>query len=268
MPAGVTAGMRPEVLLTFDIDWSPDWMIDEVSAMLVEGRVKSTWFVTHASPAIDRLRKRDDLYELGIHPNCLPGSSHGSNEREVMQYVKAIVPEAVSMRSHNLYQTSAFLFMAARDFGMRLESNAFLPGAPGIVTSDLRSDDIAIRRAPIFWADDLAMRDPQNTWREATTFSYAPGLKVFDFHPLHVVANANDYSRYESMKRQRSIPDWTLDFVKPYRSQGHGSAAVLKNLIAMLSGQPTLFMKELLDAEPVAAHGEISQASRQTGEVR
>jgi len=233
-------------------------MIDEVSAILMKAGVKSTWFVTHASPSIDRLRKHSDLFELGIHPNCLPGSSHGANEKEVLRHVKAIVPDAVSMRSHGLYQTSAFLILAARDFGIRLESNVVLPGAPGIVTSDFRFDDIVIRRVPYFWVDDLAMHDPQNTWREAREVTYAPGLKVFSFHPFHVVMNASSYEPYERLKRERPLHEWTPDFIESHRSRGAGAGAVLATLAATLSGQPTLFLKDLLNIEIVAAGRTIS----------
>ena len=245
--------MQQEVLLTIDVDWSPDWMIEEVAAIFVAAGVKSTWFVTHACPALDRLRRRSDLFELGIHPNCLPGSTHGRGETAVLTHMKAIVPEAVSMRSHGLYQTSAFLILAARAFGIRLESNILMPGAPGIVPSDLRIDDIVMRRVPFFWADDLAMRDPQNTWRETDDVAYPPGLKVFAFHPFHVVMNANSYAHYESLKRERPLPQWTPDFVAPYRSAGIGAGAVLEALVDRLAGRPTLFLKDLLDAEAAAA---------------
>lgn len=43
-------------VLTFDLDWAPDWIIEEVVSILIDNCVKSTWFVTHASPAIDKLR--------------------------------------------------------------------------------------------------------------------------------------------------------------------------------------------------------------------
>ena len=167
--------------------------------------------------------------------------------------MKTIVPEAVSMRSHGLYQTSAFLILAARVFGIRLESNVLLPGAPGIVASDLRIDNVIMRRVPFFWEDDVAMRDPQNTWREAEGVAYPPGLKVFAFHPLLVVMNGNNYRRYAQLKEQRQIPEWTPDFVEPHRSQGPGVGAVLKNLITALSDQPSLFLKDLLSVEAVTA---------------
>jgi len=254
--------MQQDVLITFDVDWCPDWMIDQVSELLIRGGVKSAWFVTHASPSIDKLRKRNDLFELGIHPNCQPGSSHGSNEKEALQCVKAIVPEAVSMRSHGLYQTTAFLMLVAGAFGRRLESNVLLPGAPGIVTSELRIDDVVLRRVPFFWEDDLAIRDPQNTRREAKGLPSEPGLKVFAFHPLLVVLNGNNCRRYKQPRQARRLPEWTKEFVEPYRSHGVGAGTVLKNLIAALSDQRTLFLKDLLSVEATAAEFVVDESSR------
>ena len=46
----------------------PDFMIDAVADALRASSVKSTWFVTHPSAAIERLSRRHDLFELGIHP--------------------------------------------------------------------------------------------------------------------------------------------------------------------------------------------------------
>ena len=96
-------------ILTFDIDWAPDWMIEQIAQVLIEKSVKSTWFVTHQSKAIEKLRQYDDLFELGIHPNLLNGSTHGKTEDDVLTHLKQIVPEAVSMRTHGLYQTTNFL---------------------------------------------------------------------------------------------------------------------------------------------------------------
>ena len=44
---------------------------------MIDHDVRATFFVTHESPALQRLKDRPDLFELGIHPNFLPGSTHG-----------------------------------------------------------------------------------------------------------------------------------------------------------------------------------------------
>ncbi|SVD69909.1 uncharacterized protein METZ01_LOCUS422763, partial [marine metagenome] len=53
--------MKDNFVITIDIDWAPGWMIDFVTAILIENGVKATWFVTHASPAIESIRERPDI---------------------------------------------------------------------------------------------------------------------------------------------------------------------------------------------------------------
>jgi peptidoglycan/xylan/chitin deacetylase (PgdA/CDA1 family) len=65
------------VCVTLDVDWASDAMIDQTARILLEHEVPATWFITHASAAVDRLRDHPELFELGIHPNFLPGSTHG-----------------------------------------------------------------------------------------------------------------------------------------------------------------------------------------------
>src|SRR5260370_36233031 len=74
------------LVLTLDIDWAPDFVIDHVAQRLIEHQVCATWFVTHASPAVDRLRRRPDLFELGIHPNFFPGSTQSQEPRQDLKF--------------------------------------------------------------------------------------------------------------------------------------------------------------------------------------
>ena len=50
-----------EIALTLDVDWAPDFMIDFAAEILVEHGVRATWFVTHDSPALTRLRAQPIL---------------------------------------------------------------------------------------------------------------------------------------------------------------------------------------------------------------
>src|SRR5207244_3974947 len=80
-----------------------------VAEQLMASQVRATWFVTHMSPAISRLRRNPELFELGIHPNFLPGSTHGDTPDAVLRHCRALVPDAVSMRTHCLVQSTLLL---------------------------------------------------------------------------------------------------------------------------------------------------------------
>ena len=43
--------MRGKIYLTFDIDWASDEIIKEITEVLINNEIKSTWFVTHKSSA-------------------------------------------------------------------------------------------------------------------------------------------------------------------------------------------------------------------------
>src|SRR4028119_935918 len=102
--AATSNDAQPRVAITLDVDWAPDFVIDSVAETLRRARVKCTWFVTHPSPAVDRLRRHPELFELGVHPNFLPGSTQGATAADVLNYCRRLVPDARSMRTHSLVQ--------------------------------------------------------------------------------------------------------------------------------------------------------------------
>ena len=61
--------MLNDFLITVDIDWAPDIAIAATAKYLIENEVKATWFITHASPEVERLKEYPQLFELGVHPN-------------------------------------------------------------------------------------------------------------------------------------------------------------------------------------------------------
>lgn len=228
--------------LTLDIDWSPDWMIEDVMATLERHKVRSTWFVTHDSPAIAALRGHP-LVERGIHPNFLDGSSHGRSEAEVFGFVRGIVPEAVSMRTHGLFQSTGLLLRAAGQHGIRLDSSLFVPPDADGGPHDILVDDIVLRRVPYCWADDMTIRHPQPNW-SSVPGNGAGTIRVFDFHPFHLMLNTVDYKLYEKLKGLRPLREWDRAFVASHRSQGGGPATFFSMLVETMS--PGGFLRELL----------------------
>ncbi len=56
------------IFLTFDIDWACDGVLADTIDMVEQADICATWFVTHDTPLLNRLRK-NPKFELGIHPN-------------------------------------------------------------------------------------------------------------------------------------------------------------------------------------------------------
>jgi hypothetical protein len=224
-----------QVAITLDIDWAPDWMIDAAAAPLVEHRVKATWFVTHASAAVDRLRLHPELFELGLHPNCLPGSTHGATEDEALRHVRALAPEAVSMRTHGLYQTTAFLLKAARDYGVKVDASLLLPGVawPGVVR--LRYWGAELLRVPYCWEDGCELSAERPDWTLANPALCGEGRTVLAFHPWHIALNTPSYECYRQLRE--AAGNGLAQAELAARSwQGNGAGTFFQDLARALRG--------------------------------
>ena len=239
--------MGNNFIITLDIDWAPDWMIEYVANILIEKGVKATWFITHASPAIEVIQQRSDIFESGIHPNCMPGSTHGSNEDEVLRHVKKLVPDAISMRTHGLYQSTRFLAKAAVDHGISVDVSLFLPKTSNLVEHRLNWQDARLWRIPYFWEDDIEMFEDDPIWAMSDPRLQVPGLKVFDFHPTYLCLNTDTFNVYEKLKKEKPLPTWDLDFVRPHIGDGPGPKTMFLELVDHLaSSTGGRWIKELI----------------------
>ncbi len=225
--------------MTFDIDWAPDFIIDEIATILIVNKVKTTWFVTHNSFALDRLRQYPELFELGIHPNFYPSSTHGKTEDEVMNHIFKIIPDAISMRTHGLYQNSNFLMKAVRDFGIKVDVSLLLPYTPNITPHYLQFGNSTnpLLRIPFFWEDDVELFSQNPSWDiNDKKFNYQ-GIKIFDFHPIHIALNSCNYNSYEALKSKISISKSTPSDIDQFKNSGDGVATLFFQLVQKLAGK-------------------------------
>jgi hypothetical protein len=228
-----------ELLVTLDTDWAPDVVIDEVAQCLIARQVRATWFITHASPAINRLRRHPELFELGIHPNFAPTSTQGQTPEAVLRYCLSIAPEAVSMRTHALMQSTALLECVITTTQILTDVSLFLPHTPGLQPVEYHWAGRTLTRIPYYWEDDFEIERHSPSWHLEALLAEGEGLRVFDFHPIHVFLNSTTMASYEALKaRTGRLSDAT-------RSQ-------MDELVCTGAGTRTLFLEVI---EHLAASG-------------
>jgi hypothetical protein len=149
--------MINDYMVTLDIDWAPEYAIDYVAELLAEHDVRATWFVTHSSPAITRLSQQPELFELGIHPNFLPNSTHGKTHEEVLSHCVAMVPGARSMRTHGLYQSTPLLEQVLSRTPITADVSLFMPHARALSPVEYRWHGRELLRIPYYWDDCYEM---------------------------------------------------------------------------------------------------------------
>ena len=220
-----------EIVITLDVDWAPDFVIEFVANLLIERKIRSTWFITHDSHAIRSLSDYPDLFELGIHPNFMPGSTHGSTPEEVMETLLQIVPRAESVRTHGLFQSSSLMKMIAEKFGLKNDVSIYLREVQHIVPFEAYYDDNVLLRIPYYWTEDGEMYKPKPSFSLNPKKMHQPGLKIFGFHPIHVYLNSRDMCGYTTLKQSCDIRTCSEKEVKPCINIGTGTGTFFKELM-------------------------------------
>jgi len=184
--------------LTFDIDWASDDVLDYSIDMVEKAGIKATWFVTHDTPLLEKLRKNNN-FELGIHPNfnfLFNGDAcKGATSKKIIQRLLKIVPEAKSIRSHSLTQSS-FILHTFKDLGLTHHCNTLIPYESGLSLKPWNLWN-GMFECPHFWEDDVSCESYN---MDSIDFNKYEGLKIYDFHPIHVFLNTKKMDNYEAAR--------------------------------------------------------------------
>ena len=213
-----------KIFITFDLDWCSDQILLDLLKLIQNSDIEATFFVTHNTPILDKLR-RNKNYELGIHPNFnfLVEGDHryGKTYEEVVDFYLNIVPEAISVRSHSLFDNSR-LSKIFYDKGLKHVSNFLIPSSSNIRLKPWKSIfDLSV--IPFHWEDDVHCLS--NLDWGIDNFIHKSGLNVFNFHPTHIFLNTysinefqkarNDLYKHDKLGKWRNTKYYgTRDFLK------------------------------------------------------
>ena len=174
--------------------------------MVLKSGSSATWFATHETPMLDRLRA-NPKFELGIHPNfnfLLEGDDrNGRNAEEVIDRMLEIIPEAVCVRSHSMMQSSILLNLFYEK-GLKYDCNHFIPYKEKINLKPYRCWNNLIK-VMYSWEDDIECMFGNSF--AFNHFEFKSELNVFDFHPIHLFLNTKDLSLYESTRPIHHSPN-------------------------------------------------------------
>lgn len=205
--------------LSFDADWAPEFILDDLFELLRGAQVPFTLFCTHDSPAVHRLGSLKGA-ELAIHPNL----HQADDEFQTLSHLKGLFPCATGVRNHKLYYHSGLLEMY-HQLDLVYLSNDLLFGE-----SNLRPyyDWAGILRLPIYFEDDVYCLVSSGGFEPSEFHWDYNGLKVFNFHPVHVYLNTHDFDDYLGMKEHIRVREQ----VRAARWEGRGCRTFLLELLA------------------------------------
>lgn len=208
----------PVIALSFDVDWAPDHILEDLYDLLLEVRRPVTFFMTHDSPANRKLLTLPGA-EAAIHPNFF----RVKKESEVLLELKTLFPQAVGARNHVLYYHSSILPLLHKA-GIQYFSNDLLFLRKGL---EPFYDWTGMVRLPFYWEDDVHCLYYGNDFALRTLALRQPGLKIFNFHPVHLYLNTKDFAAYGKIKSVLNHPEKA----KNVRSSGKGIRTLFTELI-------------------------------------
>ena len=216
--------------ITFDIDWAPDFAILYCLDLLDKAGVGTTFFATHQTDINSEIEMRG--HTLGIHPNFLPGSSHGTEVASIVENCLTFAPNARSVRTHSLFQSSPTLYEMFGKFPqLKLDVSLLMHRSPHAHKCTWAYEGVSFERLLYNWEDDQEFYAPNFACENNIFFG---DLTVCDFHPIHIFLNSSNGSEYSALKERTKVKPMSLlskDSALSFRNLGIGVDTHFQKLI-------------------------------------
>jgi len=227
--------------LTFDIDWAPNFCLENLLEILDKENIKVSFFSTHETSLNKEIINQG--HNLGIHPNFLENSTQGKNFEEIINNLLKINPEATSIRTHSLYQSSYLLNkICSLQTNLLYDFSLYTPGLGLYKKLPYHSPTKKIWRLNFQWEDDICFNIPNYDWENV--YSVSP-LSIFNFHPIHIFLNSKNNLNYSLFKNYTDLnPNYKMKEVEKFINYGIGARDSFNYLIKQ---DKCISFQEMLD---------------------
>jgi hypothetical protein len=215
---------RDDVCITLDVDWASDPVLAGALALIEELDVPVTLFCTHRTSLLEGLDP--GRFEIAWHPNFLDPR----DDAEIVAELAAWFPGALGVRAHALYFHSRLAPLYLQR-GIRYLAHELQFAQPRLAPLRHWSGLVGI---PGFWEDDVHALYHGGDFDPDRVDLESPGLKVFDFHPIHLALNTDTIDRYEAARADIEERRSLAEHVNP----GLGSRTLLRAVVERLRGDP------------------------------
>lgn len=227
--------------LTTDVDWAPDFCVEDVLELVAGAGLRVTAFATHRTGPLVR---PPSFVEVGLHPDTTRPGADGI--RRKIPDLLEIYPDARGLRAHRNFfgQNVAQL---ARASGLDYDASVLHWRQP---FCQAEIDQYGLVRMTYNWEDGIHA-DRGLPWSLDWVPIAGPGLKIFNVHPIFIYLNCpdDDYRR----RVVKDYPDLTSaprSALAPCVHDGYGARRFLIDLLAELkgSGARSVWLREIASA--------------------
>lgn len=226
---------NPIFCLTSDVDWASEAAIRYFHASVSEYGLPLTYFITHHSQYLTGL---NDGTDFGIHPNFLPGSSHGSTFDEVIKTCLQFLPQPLFFRCHKYFDVDD-TNVKLMEIGCKFDSNLCT-----LMDRELKplTHRLGLIRLPVFWEDGatLTHRLPLDFKVLDHSSFTSPGLKILNMHPMHYALNTPNQLFARNVKDNTVREKWSTFSAKELADlqfAGSGIRHFIDQMLAWIGSQ-------------------------------
>jgi Polysaccharide deacetylase len=221
------------VAFSLDMDWVNDSILAWSLMQFEEAGLPVTIFASHRTSV---LRTESRHIEIALHPNFFGRD----DPKKVVSELKSLYPESKGVRAHGLFEYSNLMDIYIEQ-GICWDSTQLLYLCPHIMPYKHPS---GLTGLPIYWEDDDYI-DHHPDWILNNIRINSPGIKCFDFHPIHMYLNSISMRQYQNVKKKA----FDLDAIESNRYSGEdkGVFVFFKTIAAYIKAKKI----------PVASIGEI-----------
>jgi len=213
--------------LTFDIDFAPDYMIENIVEIIEKYNIKVTFFATHSSDFLDEIKKKIN-FEVGLHPNLCVNSTQGKDFNEILGKLKKQFPKAVGSRFHLLKYSYRELSML-RNFNIEYDISVLRFNSPYLLP--VYHKDIDLILFSYMWEDGIC--ENSNLALDINNINLSsPGVKIINFHPLNIFLNSeSNINRIDFLNKNPDLLHVAYEEALKFRRKGNGAENLLKTLL-------------------------------------
>ena len=194
-----------QIVITFDTDWVPQFVLDYVLQPLQDKGLPATIFCTGTYTLPKTI-------ERALHPNFMDESSLTPNH--VMDKLTHEIPNATGIRTHRFYWHSGFYHLF-QNYGIHYDSSLLLPFQSHI-TPNFHN---GLLRIPVWWSEAAHIHKGLSMKTFDLPGIDTPGVKVLLFHPIHIYLNSHDpILTSQNLDRFGKIERATPEMLNPLRN--------------------------------------------------
>ncbi len=192
--------MPKNIILTFDLEWAPDWMIMPILKKLKEKKITSHFFLTHNSKLFS---KKNRYIKIGLHPNFFKNSTQGSSEKNVIDNLLKIYGKVDILRTHGNYQSTNLHVLLTEKYKFKIDNSILSPRSQ-VFNYDLIWKKRKIEILSYNWEDGYETNQIQKIFSLKNKFFNNNKIKLYilNFHPVHIFLNTRYSDIYKKMKKK------------------------------------------------------------------